>query len=216
MTYQAVEHSDQSQLLLPSRDYPEHWKPAPAAFVAITTSSSAGDTCDVTEQQPERLRCAAVESNFLQTLGVRVTLGRGFTPEDDVRGAPPVAIISHGVWTRRFGADPGAIGRSLDVNGKRTRVIGVLPAGFAMPGGQADILRPQQLYPLVPSDGSLLAAFGRLKPGITPAQAEAAIAPIIAATARGSGGVRPAGPRGQTFHARVVPLRDYLVGEESA
>ena len=168
-----------------------------------------GDTCDVTEQQPERLLCAEVESNFLQTLGVRVALGRDFTPEDDVRGAPPVAIISHDVWTRRFGADPGAIGRTIDLNGKRIPVIGVLPAGFAVPGGQADILRPQQLYP-ARSDGALLAAFGRLKPGVTPEQAEAAIAPIIEATAKGSGPVDriPSRPR-------VVPLRDYLVGDTS-
>jgi hypothetical protein len=91
-------------MLLHSPEYAELWKPAPEPFTAVTTTAG-GDTCDVTEQQPERLQCVAVEGNFLQTLGVRVTLGRDFTPEDDVRGAPPVAIISHDVWTRRFGAD---------------------------------------------------------------------------------------------------------------
>src|SRR6185503_725478 len=125
---------------LPSSIYRERWKPTPEPFSAVTTTAGS-DTCDVTEQQPERLLCAAVESNFLQTLGVRVSLGRDFTPENDVRGAPPVAVISHEVWTRRFGSDPGAIGRTIDLNGKRTPVIGVLPAGFALPGedGQADI-----------------------------------------------------------------------------
>src|SRR5262249_47128773 len=120
------------RVLLHFQEYAEHWKPARERSTSVTTTAG-GDPCDVTEQQPERLLCAAVESNFLQTLDVRVMLGRDFTAEDDVRGAPPVAIISHDVWTRRFGADPGAIGRTIDLNGKRTRVIGVLPAGFASP-----------------------------------------------------------------------------------
>jgi putative ABC transport system permease protein len=211
MTFPAT--GGQSPILLHSREYQQRWKPAPEPFTAVTTTAGVGDTCDVTEQQPERLLCAAVESNFLQTLGVRVVLGRDFTPEDDVRGVPSVAIISHEVWTRRFGADPGAISRTLDLNGKRIPVIGVLPAGFAVPGGQSDILQPQQT--LDGFDGALLAAFGRLKPGVTPEQAEAAIAPIIEATAKGSGGVRPASVPGHRFQPRVVPLRDYLVGDAS-
>lgn len=202
-------------VLLHAPEYAEHWKPAPEPFTAVTTTAGA-DTCDVTEQQPERLRCAPVESNFLQTLDVRVTLGRDFTPEDDVRGARPVAIISHDVWARRFGADRGAIGRTIDLNGKRTAVIGVLPAGFAAPGvgGQADILQPQQSLATF-SDGVILTAFGRLKPGVTPEQAETAIAPVIEATAKGSGGVRPANLPRRPSQPQVVPLRNYLVGDAS-
>jgi putative ABC transport system permease protein len=202
------------RVLLHFQEYAEQWKPAPAPFTAVTTTAG-GDTCDVTEQQPERLLCAAVESNFLQTLDVRVVLGRDFTAEDDVRGAPPVAIISHDVWTRRFGADEGAIGRTIDLNGKRTRIIGVLPAGFAAPvDGQADILQPQQL--LATFDGAILQAFGRLKPGVTPEQAETAIAPVIKATLKGSGGNRPApSAPGRDLQPRVVPLRNYLVGDAS-
>ena len=213
MTFPAT--GGHSPVLLHSREYQERWKPAPAPFIAVTTTADVGNTCDVTEQQPERLLCAAVESNFLRTLGVRVALGRDFTPEDDVRGVPSVAIISHEVWVRRFGADPGAISRTLDLNGKRIPVIGVLPAGFAVPGGHSDILQPQQPYLFDRFDGALLAAFGRLKPGVTPEQAEAAIAPIIEATAQGSGGVRPASVPGHTSRPRVVPLRDYLVGDAS-
>jgi putative ABC transport system permease protein len=200
-------HPVRSRNFLHWREYLERWKPAPEPFSAVTTTAG-GDTCDVTEQQPERLLCAAVESNFLQTLGVRVSLGRDFTPEDDLRAAPAVAIISHDVWTRRFGADPGGIGRSIELSGKRIRVIGVLPSGFAVPGGQADILQPQQLSP---DDGSILTAFGRLKPGVTPEQAKAAIAPLIEATAKGNA----LGMPGQKVQPRVVPLRDYLAGEAS-
>jgi putative ABC transport system permease protein len=207
MAFPGVERPDQSQVLLHGGEYLERWKPAPAPFTTVTTTADAGQTCDVTEQPPERLLCADVESNLLQTLGVRVAVGRDLTPDDDVRGAPPVAIISDAVWRRRFGADPGVIGGTIDLNGKRTRVIGVLPAGFAVPGGKADILLPQQLSP---SDGRLLAAFGRLKPGVTPEQAEAAIASIIDATAKSTNKRRT-----DNYRPRVVPLRQYLVGDTS-
>src|SRR5262249_52975224 len=122
-----------AQVLLGSRGYQERWRPAPEPFTAVTTSGSASSMCDVTEQQPERLACATVKSNFSKALGVRPARGRDFTPEDDPRGAPPVAIISHDVWTRRFGGDPGAIGRTMNLNGRPIPVIAVLPAGFTMP-----------------------------------------------------------------------------------
>ena len=199
----------QTQTRLYSRGYRERWKPAPAPFTAVTTIAGAIDTCDVTEEQPERLRCAKVENNFLETLGVRLALGRDFTPEDDARGGPPVAIISHDVWTRRFRSDPDALGRTIELNGKPIPVIGVLPAGFAIPGGEAEILRPQQIYPADPSvrGEALLTAFGRLKQGVRPEQAKAAIASIITDDAKGLPGMADGAQQ------RVVPIRDYLVGD---
>ena len=209
----------QNQLTLIGRGYQQSWKPAPEPFTAVTTVMSTIDTCDVTEQPPERQRCAKVENNFLQTMGVRPALGRDFTPEDDARGAPPVAIISHDVWKRRFGGDPGAIGRTIELNGKPVPVIGVLPVGFAVPAVEAEILRPQQIYPLPPdtvapdgqrsmSIGGFLTAFGRLKPGVTPEQAQAAVGTVIEANAEGLPRLRE-----DQGKARVVPLRDYLVGD---
>ena len=210
IAFPGVERPGQSQVLLHASEYLEQWKPAPEPFTAVTTTADASHTCDVTEQQPERLLCADVESSFLQTFGVKVAMGRDLTPDDDVRGAPPVAIISDRLWRRRFGADSGVIDRSIDLNGKRTRVIAVLPAGFAVPGGAADILQPQRLYP---SEGRLLAAFGRLKPGVTPEQAEAAIASIVDATAKSA---KPTNNRrASNYGPRVVPLRQYLVGDTS-
>jgi predicted permease len=211
MTFPVFKSAGKIPASLGSRIYRQLWKPAPAPFAVVTTIASTGKICDVTEKQPERLFCATVESNFLQTLGVRPALGRDFTPEDDTRGAPPVAIISHEVWTRRFGADPGAIRRTIDLNGRRVPVIGVLPAGFAMPAGEAEILQPQQIYPLDPKSTmfSNLTAFGRLKPGVTPEQAEAAIAPLIEAQAKGLPGMS----RGSK--PQVLPLRAYLVGDAS-
>jgi predicted permease len=204
----------QSQTILASRGYRERWKPVPEPFTAVTTVTNAlgaASTCDVTEQPAERLICPLVESNFLATLGVRPFLGRDFTPEDDTRGTPTVAIISHDVWTRRFGRDPGAIGRTIEVNGSPIPVIGVLPAGFAMPAGEGDLLRPQQIYPIDPASpgASMFTVFGRLKPGVTPEQAQAAVGPVIMDNAKGwpgfNNGAQP----------RVVALRDHLVGDSA-
>ena len=206
-------------VLFPEREYRERWKPAPEPFAAVTTASGHMRICDVTERNPEFLPCTSVESNFLQTFGVRPILGRDFTPEDDVRGAPPVALISQEVWTRRFGADPDAIGRTIDLNGSPVRVVGVLPAGFAMPTGEVPgILEPLRNYPLLDPQGTRalgnIPAFGRLKPGATPEQAGAAITtriePLLQDALKGrqnNGKV--------DFQPQVTPLRDYLVGDSA-
>lgn len=199
----------QTRTMVVARGNLARWRPAPEPFTAVTTIWSAVDDCDVTEQPPERLLCAKIEDNFLATLGVRPEVGRDFTPEDDTRGAPPVALISHDVWTRRFGSDPGAVGRTIDLDGEPVTVVGVLPEGFAIPGGAADILQPQRIYPIEPGSGavSMLTAFGRLKPGVTPEQAETAIAPLLGENSSNLPGIAdPAQPR-------VTALRDYLVGD---
>jgi putative ABC transport system permease protein len=84
-------------------------------------------------QEPERLSSAYISAELFPTLGVGPVLGRGFAAEEDRRGAARVALIAHGLWTRRFGADSGAIGRTLRVNGEPTTVVGVMPAGFEFP-----------------------------------------------------------------------------------
>ena len=109
--------------------------------------------CTIGEAQPAEVRCARVDSNFLRVLGVTVAEGRDFTPEDDVRGAPLVAVISHALWRSRYGADPAAVGRTLSLDStnapvQRVPIVGVLPADFEMPIGTADILLPMQMRPL--------------------------------------------------------------------
>ena len=209
MTFPDFGAPGQTQVAIVSGGYQQRWKPAPEPFAAVTAIQPVIDPCDVTEQQPVRLRCIKIENNFLQTLGVRPALGRDFRPDDTIRGAPPVAIISHSVWIRRFGADLGAIGRSIELNGKPIPVIGVLPATFAMPAGEADILQPLTLDSATPAL-SFLTAFGRLKPGVTPGQAEAAIASIVKDNTKGLPSFL-----GNDFQPRVVPLRDYFVGDSS-
>ena len=136
--------------------YIQEWDTPPAPFQSVTAMVAlvGTRTCEIAEGQPEGLRCDLVEHNFLRVLGARVALGRDFAPEDDVRGAPQVALISHALWVRRFGADPGVVERTLSLERGssllQARIVGVLPPDFEMPFETADILLPAQMRPLDP------------------------------------------------------------------
>ncbi len=85
--------------------------------------------------EPERIEGLYASAGLFPTLGVGPALGRAFTEEEDRAGAPLVAVISHGLWQRRFGSDRGVIGREILLDGDKTTVIGVMPAGFNFPAG---------------------------------------------------------------------------------
>ncbi|HEY6927697.1 MAG TPA: ABC transporter permease, partial [Steroidobacteraceae bacterium] len=91
--------------------------------------------------RPERLSGWSVSANFLATLGVKPFLGRDFLPQEDQQGGHPVVVVTYGLWQRRFGGDPGLVGRALTLNGRSYTVIGILPATFkfAEVSGAADV-----------------------------------------------------------------------------
>src|SRR5262249_26811363 len=141
--------------------------------------------------------------------------GRLFTAEEtEVGTARPVAVVSHGLWQRRFGGDPGLLGRALTLNGQSFTVVGILPPtfDFVLAGGSwsSDVFLPIAYYPnkdgLTRKDGSLFAV-GRLRPGVTRAQADADVALIAASLATEF----PDSNAGRT--AVVTPLRDEVLGE---
>ena len=156
--------------------YLQDWSKPPAPFQSLTAMAGVG-TCQIAdEQQPERLFCRNVEHTFLRTLGMQVALGRDFAPEDDVRGAPEVALIAHALWVRRFGSDRGVIGRTMTLDRgalTQARIIGVLPPDFEMPFEIADVLLPAHLRPLDPKTPfrMSLMTLGRLRPDVTPERA---------------------------------------------
>jgi hypothetical protein len=77
---------------------------------------------------PERVRGAIVSGNYFSVLGVKPALGRAFGPDEDRSpGAAPVAVIGHALWKKRFGADPGLVGRSLLLSGREFMVVGIAP-----------------------------------------------------------------------------------------
>jgi len=117
-----------------------------------------------------------VIANFFQVLGVHPAMGRLFTAADARDGAPPVILLTNAWWRTRFNADPNIIGKAFDIGGKQTTVIGVLPASFDFgavfaPGTRVDAITPLDLYGPPRDWGNIVTMIGRLKPGISPAQA---------------------------------------------
>jgi len=94
------------------------------------------------DRQPERVDAAAVTYSFFETLDVSPVLGRYFSEEEDQPGAVPVAVLSHELWQRSFGADRDIVGRAIDVNGRSTTVVGVMPEGFDVNELGAEIWAP--------------------------------------------------------------------------
>jgi predicted permease len=199
------------------RYYVQSWGTTPAPFqsvAALVALVPGTRNCEIAEGEPEGLRCELVEHNLLQVLGVRVALGRDFAPEDDVRGAPPVALISHALWVRRFGADPGVVDRTLSLERGQSivpaRVIGVLPSDFEMPLETADILLPIQMRPLDPTAlfQTSIAVLARLRLDVTPERAALMLtsqSPVPEPAALQRGGFR--------WEWRVRPLHDRRVGD---
>lgn len=161
-----------------------------AAFSGLPLSLKAGDT-------PEVLAGQIVSGNYFDVLGVVPSAGRAFLPEEDQKGAPAVAVISHGLWKRRFGSNPNVVGQYVTINGLDFNIIGVAPEGFTgvEVGSTPDIWVPLSLQTqlALPAEGNLpksqqdsltdrgfswLNMIGRLKPGTNLQQAEAQIKTI--------------------------------------
>jgi putative ABC transport system permease protein len=159
--------------------------------------------------EPEQLNSVRVTANLFPALGVAPQLGRAFTQEEDRPGGEPVAILSHAFWQRRFGGDPGIIGKSLTLDGRSRQVIGVMPPGFKFLS-KVDVLLPRALnvQQLLATEGMRYWGnfIGRLKPGVTPEQARSELDAILQR-------LRQTNPR-RIYAGRslVTPLGERLVG----
>jgi len=159
---------------------------------------------------PERLRSVGVSDNFLDVLGVRLALGRNFTAEECRFNGPSVALLSDAFWRRRFHGDPDVVGRTLTLNNEATTIVGVLPRSFDFdaifsPGNEIDLITPFPLTPETARWGNTVFGIGRLKPGVTAAQAEADLRNISQRFKRTIN-------YGGTLGARVTPLDAALRG----
>jgi putative ABC transport system permease protein len=133
------------------------------------------------EDRPERLNYAAVTWTLLPTLGTSPAQGRFFTHEEDMPNAPRVAIISDGLWRRRFAADPGIIGRVLEMDGVPREVIGVMPPDFLFPSVETDVWFPLRMDPATQQFGGHgIPVIGRLREGVSIDQAKADMESLIA------------------------------------
>jgi len=124
---------------------------------------------------PVRLWVSRISAEGFAALGVKPALGRMFVNDEDKPGAPPVAVLSHGLWQNRFGRDTSLIDTSITLDGRPVTVIGVMPAGFAFPS-EVDVwvpVGPMASEPGYQSRGNHPGLLGvaRLKPGVTVDQA---------------------------------------------
>ncbi|HEY2019361.1 MAG TPA: ABC transporter permease, partial [Bryobacteraceae bacterium] len=130
--------------------------------------------------EPERLSGVPVSGNFFQVLGVEPQLGRLFNADECKWHGPKAVLLGHGLWERRFASDAGIVGHPLVLNGEPYMVVGVLPSTFDFatvfaPGSHIDLYFPFPLTAETNRWGNTMAMIGRLKPGVTPAAAQAEI-----------------------------------------
>jgi putative ABC transport system permease protein len=185
----------------------EDWRAASAfeAMAAYTgwsaTLTGAGDA--------EQVRGALVTGDFFRVLGVPAVQGRALGAADVEEGAGRVAVLSHALWSGRFGADPTLIGQTITINGAPVEVVGVMPRGFNYPEDAMiwSQLGPATMSPtLLAARGSLwLSVVGRLQPGAGPARAQTKLDGVMARLIE-------AEPDQAGNGAFVEPLHDTVVG----
>ncbi len=161
----------------------------------------------------EQLLGSYVSAGFFQTLGVRPLPGRGFLPAEDEPGRPPVVVLSQAFWQQHFGGDPAVVGQSLTLNGVSHTVVGILAAPLAAPYDRSPLfvardLRIPEIPPAVLEGGlPFLSLVGRLKPDVSPTQAEADLQGLAARYRQAFPGHGDAGTA-----LKVVSLQEDVVG----
>ena len=190
------------------------WVAEQQVFDSIAAIAGGAFTLREPGAEPEDLRAQRVTAGFFDVLRVRPAVGRPFTSDHEVDGRHRVAVLSDGLWRRRFGGDPQIIGRAVPLEGGSYEVVGVMPAEFEYPIG---VTRPTELWvPYVvpenerirnPNSFSIyLQTIARLKPGVSLAQAQGEMDRIAANLTA----AHPQWNKETLFGVR--PLRDHLVG----
>jgi predicted permease len=177
---QLVKIWDARQSQIDSRfeaSYPDYldWKQQSQAFSSLAAYSTGGNSILAGPSGPELIPVGRVSDNFFQTLGVSPILGRVFLNGEELASSTKYAVLTYGFWQRRFGGKQDIVGQSLTLSGEHATIIGVLPQDFQFaPRGDVDLY-----LTLRPTDGMLsrrnlhwIHPFGRLKPGVSLAQAQ--------------------------------------------
>jgi putative ABC transport system permease protein len=185
-------------------------------FLDWRTRNHSFDQVAVLEELPVNLAAEGnadqvnglrVSSDFFPLLGVRPLFGRWLNPEDDQPGASARVILSYGFWQRRFGSDPGIVGRHLTVSGRPGEVVGVMPPGFVLPNIRAELFFAAQIDPaFAPRDGRNFQVYGRVREGVLIGTAQAEMRSLALQTAS----ERPA--MNARWSATAMPLLDDAVG----
>ena len=160
---------------------------------------------------PELLVGVRVSADLFHLLGVEAAVGRTFQPDDDQPGHADVVILSHGFYVRRFGADPSVVGRTLTINDKPFTVIGVTPPDFYFRRKGRDLWMPLIVdrAKLGARDDRQLEVYARLRPGVTPVQAQKELAAVARRFAQDHAEAYPAT---SGHRLALVSYREQIVG----
>jgi predicted permease len=186
------------------------WREQTQVFDSVAAYDFSGPGINLTGgDRPEQLEGIHVSADYFRVFGAPMAIGRTFTADEDRPGGPAVAVISDGLWRSRFGGDPGIINRPIDLGGEPFVVIGVLGPTFSS-DPKSDIWLPLKPDPNSIDQGHYLRATARLKPGITLAQAQAAMKLAAEEFKRKFPNSSVMGPQ-DSFTA--IPLRDSVIGD---
>ncbi len=157
------------------------WKAQTRVFEDVAATAFQVYNLSGKGEDPEKLEGEKATQNLFSVLGVTPELGRLFTADEDRPGFQHVALISHELWTRRFGADRKVIGREILLNNEKYTVIGVLPPGFHFEAKNGDIWTPMAFTPeqLTNRGAHYLNVVARLQPGVTVEKANAALQVLL-------------------------------------
>ncbi|HVR95697.1 MAG TPA: ABC transporter permease [Thermoanaerobaculia bacterium] len=159
--------------------------------------------------EPEAVAAGYAAPGLFSLLGVRPHLGRVFLEEESTPGRDKVVLLSHGLWQRRFGADPGVVGRMIGVDGDRFLVVGVLPPEFRFPDARVQLWEPLTIdrADLPPRRFRFLHVLGRLRDGTSLEQAQAGMEALAAELYREHPDLYPR----QGWKVELVPVKEHMV-----
>lgn len=186
-----------------------NWNQANQSFTALAGEYGESET-DTSGREPVRLAGERVSPGFFQVYGMAPALGRTFNPNEQRFHGPGAVVISYALWTRRNQRNPGVLQQALVLGGQRYAIVGVMPADFG--GGSIDVWLPAQTPPalLQAREARFYTGIGRLRPGVTLAEAQADLDRVETQLGR----QYPATDKG--WAAQVTSLKDATVGSSRA
>jgi len=146
------------------------WRESPRTIDGLAAWSQRSATLTGTAD-PERLRVVAASASLFQTLGVTPLIGSFFSEADETVAQGPVIVLSEQVWRQRFSADPGVLGRAVQLDGEAHTVVGVLADAAAFPDRTIRAWLPFRVPPVVGNSLSMFNAIAAVRPDSTPSQA---------------------------------------------
>ena len=170
---------------------------------------------DGSAYRAQQIPAANVTANLFGILGILPERGRLLTADDNRQRNASVVLLGHGFWERRFGADPAIVGKAIDVEGYPMTVVGVLPPDAQLPDYKVDLWLPVYTYPEMQAiSNHTYNAIGRLRPGVSVADAQRELTRLTARFPQAFPAVYPPSMMEKIgFTTRVISLRDDVVGD---